>query len=171
MKREEIYKGRIVGLYVDRWSQDGSEVVREVVTHPGGVAIMAEQDDGKILFVRQHRYPMDADLLEFPAGKLDPGEAPIECAARELEEETGMRAAELVPVTEFYTSPGFCTEKLHLFYCNRLLPGRQKLESDEAIEIERYSLQEAIDLVGSRRIVDAKTIVGIYWRARRASEK
>lgn len=151
-------------MRVDRWEQDGQQIVREVVTHPGGVAVLAEHD-GKILFVRQHRYPMDENLLEFPAGKLDPGEDPATSAARELEEETGLKAVELQPIVSFYTSPGFCTEKLHIYYCDRLADGRQSLESDEILQVERYSLSEAVRLAEEGKIQDAKTLIGIYWLA------
>jgi ADP-ribose pyrophosphatase len=167
LEKEHLYRGRIVGLEVDTIQIHGVETLREVVRHPGGVVVLAEVDGDSIPFVRQHRYPINKDLLELPAGKLDPGEEPEKSAARELEEETGFRANSLVHVSSFYSSPGFCDELLHLYYTNDLTPSSQNTEFDENLEVEFYSLKKAIRMIESGEILDSKTITALYWLAHR----
>ena len=158
-----VYSGKIVGLEVDRVEIEGREHVREVVRHPGGVVILGQLPDGRIPFVRQHRYPMDEVLLELPAGKLEPGEPPEVSAARELEEETGYRAEDLQLVLRFYSSPGFCDELLSFFYGQHLVPGQRSPEEDEFLEVVLYSLDEALQLAQSGQILDVKTLTALYW--------
>jgi ADP-ribose pyrophosphatase len=167
-ERKLIYSGRIVELIVDKIQINGREAIREVVRHPGGVVVLVELEDGQIPFVRQGRYPMGKSLLELPAGKLDPGEDPIQSAARELEEETGLRPQRLEHVFSFYTSPGFCDELLHLYYTNRVTRTASKFDHDEDIIVERHSLDRALEMCRQGEIVDAKTLLALYWlRARR----
>ncbi len=163
MERNHVYSGRIVDLIVDKIEVKGQETIREVVRHPGGVVVLVDQADGTIPFVRQNRYPMGKDLLELPAGKLDPGEDPRDSAARELEEETGLKPEYLDHVASFYTSPGFCDELLHLYYTNRVLTTQTRFDHDEEISIERYSLDEAIELCNRGEIQDAKTLIALFW--------
>ncbi|HSR68479.1 MAG TPA: NUDIX hydrolase [Acidobacteriota bacterium] len=164
LKREEVYQGKIVDLLVDTVEIDGKQYLREVVRHPGGVVVLGRRADGKIAFVRQHRYPPDEIVLELPAGKLDPGEEPPQAAARELEEETGYRAEDLRHVNSFYSTPGFCSEILHLFFSNRLSPGgKAQGEEDEILNVEFHTLQEALQMARQGQIRDAKTLVGLYW--------
>ena len=163
MQRERIYSGRIVELIVDRLQINGREAIREVVRHPGGVVVLVELENGRIPFVRQSRYPMDKSLLELPAGKLDPGEDPIKSAARELEEETGLCPDYLEHVFSFYTSPGFCDELLHLYYTDRVRTTACKFDHDEDIVIEEYSLEDAIKMCATGAIIDAKTLLALYW--------
>ncbi len=163
IERRRVYSGKIVGLEVDRVQIDGREHVREVVRHPGGVVILGQLPDGRIPFVRQHRYPMDEVLLELPAGKLDPGEAPEASAARELEEETGYRAMDLQLVHRFYSSPGFCDELLSFFFSPCLVPGQSKPEEDEILEVELLGLDEALLLAEEGEILDLKTLTALYW--------
>lgn len=139
----------------------GIETVREVFHHPGGAAVVPVLPDGKVLLVRQFRYPIQQDLLELPAGKIDPGETPESTARRELAEEVGYQARALVKLAEFYTTPGFCTEKLHLYLATDLTPAKEKGDDDEEIVVERFSLSELKTLLHSGRIADAKTIIGI----------
>jgi len=167
--RDRLYQGKIVDLVVDQIELGGQRYVREVVRHPGGVVVIGRTAEGKIPFVRQHRYPMNAELLELPAGKIDPGEDPIVSAGRELEEETGYRAPRLDLVYRFYSSPGFCDELLHLYYAVDLERTAPRREVDEIVIVEEYSLSEALQLLDKGDLQDAKTIVAILWLAQRDS--
>lgn len=163
--RSKIYAGRIIAVVVDRLRRDdGVEMVREVVRHPGGVVVIAEVSN-EILFVRQRRYPMNTDLLELPAGKLDGGEDPAAAARRELEEETGFRAGLLSKVGEFFSAPGYCDELLHVYLAEQVTASNQKLDSEEDIQVERYSLEQALKLIASGGIRDTKTALGVLWLA------
>ncbi len=163
LERREVYSGKIVDLVVDRIELDGRSYDREVVRHPGGVVVLGELPDGRIPFVRQLRYPMDRPVLELPAGKIDRGEAPEVSAAREMEEETGFRPVSLDLVCSFYSSPGFCDELLHLFFSDSLLPSGRKPEADEEIELEFYTLRQAVEMARRGEIPDAKTLVALFW--------
>lgn len=165
LDRKQIYTGKIVDLIVDTIELKGQRYIREVVRHPGGVVIIAELPDGRIPFVRQSRYPIDKKLLELPAGKLDPGEEPLASAARELEEETGFKPESLEHVFTLYTSPGFCDELLHLYYTNKLTRTQTAFEHDEEIDVEFYSLDEALQLAHKGQINDAKTLIALFWLA------
>jgi ADP-ribose pyrophosphatase len=162
-ERKNLYSGRIVHLVVDTVEINGREAIREVVHHPGGVVVLAELEDGRIPFVRQSRYPMDKVLLELPAGKLDPGEPRDTCAARELEEEAGFRPLRLDHVFDFYSSPGFSDEIISLYHTNQLVSVANNLDHDEDIEVEFYTLDEAVDLSVKGEITDAKTMLAIFW--------
>ena len=161
--RKHIYSGRIVDLIVDTIEVQGKPTIREVVRHPGGVVIMAEMEDGRIAFVRQHRYPLDRMLLELPAGKLEPEEKPEVSAARELEEEIGFLPDSLEHVLSFYPTPGFCYELLHFYYTNRLLETSVNPEEDEDIVVEFYSLEEALEMAERGQIMDGKTLLALFW--------
>lgn len=166
LERKHLYSGRVIQVQIDKIVlPSGSEAIREVVLHPGGAVALAIRENGNILFVRQPRYPLgqDLNLLELPAGKLDPGEDPAVSVARELEEETGFRARTIRPLCSFYTSPGFCNELLHLYLAEDLSPTQQNLEHDEQILVEQYSMSEALQMIRDGRIRDAKTIVGLLW--------
>ncbi len=164
LDRREVYSGRIIRVGVDQVEMEsGFRTLREVVHHPGGAVALARSPEGKILFVRQPRYPLDRQLLELPAGKLDGGEDPAEAVRRELEEETGYVAERWTHLSSFYSSPGFCTELLHLYLAEGLRPGSIKPEHDEMITVESYTLEESLDLVRRGEIQDAKTILGILW--------
>ena len=160
-----IYEGRIVRLEVDQLEFGGRATIREVVRHPGGVVLLGLRDDGLIPFVRQLRYPMQEKLLELPAGKLDPGEDPRDAAAREMEEETGYRPLDLEHVFSFYATPGFCDELLHLYYSAHLVETASNPEFDEHLEIEFFTLDEALQLALSGQIRDAKTLTAVLWKA------
>lgn len=161
--RKNLYSGRIVDLVVDTVEINGRETIREVVHHPGGVVVLAELQDGRIPFVRQSRYPMDKVLLELPAGKLDRDEPRSACAARELEEEAGFRPLRLDHIFDFYSSPGFSDEIIGLYYSDQLVPAANNLDHDEDIEVEFYTLEEALELSIKGQITDAKTLVAIFW--------
>ncbi|MFN8540164.1 MAG: NUDIX hydrolase [Thermomicrobiales bacterium] len=163
LQTEEIYRGRKIGVRVDRVRMaDGRETTREVVFHPGAVAIVPLLPDGRVIMIRQYRHATGEVLLEIPAGTRDiPGEAPSDTAARELIEETGYRAGTLLHLSDFYTAPGFCNELMSLYLATDLAPGDQNLMDDEAISVEAFSLDEAQALIAAGRIRDAKTIVGL----------
>jgi ADP-ribose pyrophosphatase len=164
LQTEELYRGRKFGLRLDRVRMaDGRETTREVVFHPGAVAIVPLLPDGRVIMIRQYRHATGEVLLELPAGTRDqPGEAPIDTAARELIEETGYRAGQLLHLSDFYTAPGFCNELMSLFLATDLAPGDQNLMDDEAIGVEMLALDEAHALIAADTIRDAKTIVGLF---------
>ena len=161
-EQEEIYRGRIVALSSETIIlADGSERIREVVRHPGATAIVPLISPDEVVLIKQFRYCTGKTLWEIPAGTLEPGELPIECAKRELMEETGYAAGKIEPMGGFYTSPGFCTEFLHLFIATELEPCEADLDDDEQLTVHRIRIEEALDKIDSGEIVDAKTIVGL----------
>ncbi len=166
MKTDKIYEGKIVNLRVDTVElPDKKYSKREIVEHPGGVGIVAILDDGMVLLVRQYRKAPDKVLLEIPAGKLEVNEEPSETALRELKEETGYTAGKLEYLTEFYTSPGFSTEKIYLFLAEELVPGEQELDTGEFIELEKYTIDELKVMINRGEIMDSKTLIGIQLAA------
>lgn len=164
--RQQIYSGRIVELTVDRIELEKRTYVREVVHHPGGVVVLGVLSDGTIPFVRQLRYPLNEVLLELPAGKIDQGELPATSAAREFREETGFEALDLRLVSRFFATPGFCTEMLHLYFSERLRPSRPQREPDEELVVEFYTLEQALAMADRGAIMDAKTLLALYWLSR-----
>lgn len=164
MKSRKLYEGKIFSLIVDEIEYpSGQRAVREVADHPGGAAVVPLLDDGRILFVRQHRYPLQEFVTELPAGKLHPGEDPVSCARRELLEETGYEAETFVSLGAIYTSPGFCTERLHLFLAQGLRrgPGQHLEAGEESLTVQAVSFEAALDMIRRGEVVDAKTICGI----------
>jgi len=157
-----VYSGKIINLRRDAVRlPNGREATREVVEHPGAVAIVPVTNNGEIILVRQFRYPVGQVLLEIPAGKLDPGETPEDCAARELIEETGFRAGRLQKMVSVFTGPGFTNEVIHIFLAQDLKEVGQALDSDEMLDVEFYSPPEISRLISANVIKDAKTIVGL----------
>ncbi len=167
MTEREIYAGRILTLRLKYLRQaDGSTRLREIVEHAPGAAVVAIDAQGLVLLVRQFRPAVEAHLLELPAGLVDPGEQPIECARRELAEETGYSADQLEQLVSFYTSPGFTNELIHIFVASGLRESVVEADEEEEIELVRMPLQRAIDQVLQGEISDAKTVAGLlaYWR-------
>jgi ADP-ribose pyrophosphatase len=164
---EEIYHGRIldVSLYTVREGEHTYQ--REVVHHPGGACAVAVFDDRTIALVRQYRHPTVRYVLELPAGRLEAPERPEDCAARELEEEIGVRAGRVEKLAEFFTTPGFCEEKLWVFLATDLTETKQSLEDDELVEVVRVTFPRALEMIASGEIEDAKTIIGLLLAARR----
>lgn len=166
MHTKEIFNGKIISLQVDKVSlPDGNESMREIVKHPGAVAIIAMTDEGKIVFVEQYRKPLERSLIEIPAGKLEANEAPQITAIRELEEETGYTTNELQYVTSFYTSPGFADELMHLYFTDQLIRLKEPvaLDEDEFVEVHYLSLEEAEQYVLNQKIYDAKTAYAVLY--------
>jgi len=162
IETKTVYKGLIVNVRSDVAEiQNGKHVPREVVEHPGGVGIVPVTGDNKVLMVRQYRYPMEEELLEIPAGKLGKDEAPIDCAVRELSEETGCKAGRIVDMGAVYPSPGFCRETLYLFLALDLQQGDIHLDEDELLSVEPVEIDRLIDLIMANELPDAKSIIGI----------
>ncbi len=168
MKRYEttgsriVYKGSILTLRVDDVrTPSGRMVEREVVTHGGAVGIIPLTDKGDIIMVNQYRHAVAANLKEIPAGKLDPGETPAECAARELIEETGFAAGRLAHLTTFFTTPGYSNEIFHLFVADKLTPQSSELTEEEIESIESLSLSEAVRQIEVGIIKDGKTVAAV----------
>lgn len=156
------YKGIIVNVHLDRAELvNGAIVKREIVEHPGGVTILPVDEDGCSYLVRQYRYPIGKMMLEAPAGKLEYGEDPLECALRELKEETGFTADNIVYFGKCCTSPGISTEVLHIYLATGLHSGESHPDDNEFLNVEKYSLDELDDMICNNEIEDAKTQVAI----------
>jgi len=162
-----VYEGRVVSLEVDQVElDDGTRAVREAVRHHGAVVLVPLTADGRVLLVRQYRYVPGEALLELPAGSLNPGEDPAACAARELAEEIGHRAATLRPLAAFYSAPGFCDELVHCFVASDLEPVEGVSgDDDERIEVVAMPLAEAVAMARRGAVRDAKTIAGLLLAA------
>ena len=155
---ELIYSGKLLRIYRDGVSlENGRTSIREVAKHPGGVCVAALEDNGDLWFVKQYRYAVGADVIELPAGKLEPGEDPDLAVARELKEETGCEADSIEKLAIAYPSPGYTSEILHLYYAHGLRHGEQHLDIDEDIDAFRIPLHEAVDMGMDGRICDSKT--------------
>ena len=162
LSTRDIFKGRVVDLSVDQVRMpNGKSTELEVIRHPGAAAMVPLTDSGEVLLVRQYRYATGGWLVEVPAGKLDEGEAPEVCAARELEEEVGMKPAELLPLGWIWTTPGFTDERIWLYLCRGLSPAQQNLEDDEVLTVESRSMPEAIEMVHRGEICDGKSVCAL----------
>ncbi len=162
-----LYRGHILKLRTDEVRLSNNHIVmREIVEHRGAVAIVALDAQNRVLMVRQYRSAAARDMLEIPAGTLEEGEDPALCATRELKEETGYRAALWEPLGYFYSSPGFCTEKMYLYLARQLTQSQASPEEDEAITVEIIPFAEAINKIDRGDIIDAKTIIGLLrvWK-------
>ena len=162
LAREELYQGRIIHVYKDTVAlRDGKETIREVVDHPGGVTVVPVDAEGRVYCVRQYRYPYGEHVLETPAGKLERGEDPLECARRELSEETGFTAEQFVDLGRIYPSPGYCREIIYLYLALGLKAGEQHLDAGEFLDVERHPLEELVGMAMDNTLLDAKTVVGV----------
>ena len=165
LKSEIRFKGKVFDHQVDEIEyESGNKGIREIAIHPGGAVVVPVKDDGKIILVKQFRYPLQKTLIELPAGKLDKDEDPLVCATRELEEETGYKAEEIKKLGKIYTAPGYCTEILHIYSAKGLTAGNHNREEGELeMEILELSLNEIETMISNGEITDAKTIVGIFY--------
>lgn len=162
LKSEKIFEGKILKLRIDTVELPNKKYKkREIVEHNGAVAILAITNKNEIILVKQFRKAAEDFLLELPAGKIENNEKSIECAKRELKEETGFEAEKLEKICEFYTSPGFCTEKIHLYKATDLIETGIEPDEDEFIELLFVSLTEAKEMIKTGKIIDSKTIIGI----------
>lgn len=159
---KKIFDGKILKLHCDTvLLPNGKEASREVVDHPGAVAVVPILDDGRIVLVHQYRYPIDKITLEIPAGKLDLNESPDECVVRELREETGYETKKIRKVTSIYTAPGFSNEIIHLYIAQDLLLKETCPDEDEFINVEIYKPEQIRAMINDGTINDAKTLVGL----------
>lgn len=155
---EEIFDGVAIHLFRDEiLLPDGNKGVREVIRHPGAVCVLPVTDDGDVVFVNQFRYAFNKVTLEAPAGKLEKGEEPTLAALRELSEETGLDAENLIPMGDMYTTPALIDEVIHLYLATGLTQGEQHLDKDEFINTVKMPLSEAVEMVMKGEIKDSKT--------------
>jgi len=170
LKRNRLYDGKVFSVVVDEVEYpSGNKSIREVAEHPGGSVAVALLPPDRLIMVRQHRYPIDKTELELPAGKLNPGEDPLECVVRELEEETGYVGENWRKLTAIYTTPGFCTEQLHIFLTTDVKPsskGQTLEEGEYTMSVEIIPLHRAVEMIERQEIVDGKTICGILLAER-----
>ena len=157
-----IYSGKVIVLNLETVTlPNGTTVELEIVRHPGAAAIVPLKADGTVTLIRQYRHAAGGFIYEIPAGKLDKGEDPLACAARELEEEVGYRAERFELLTSIFTAPGFADEVIHIYLATGLTQGRQQLDHDEILEINEVPLEKAVGMIRAGEIRDAKSIVGL----------
>ena len=165
MKEEKIYEGKILGLSVFDGKIEGRKVKREMIKHRGAAAMLAFDEDNKIILVKQHRFP-HGYVLEIPAGTLEEEEEPIKCAFRELEEETGYRAKKMTPLITFHPSIGYNTEIIHCFLASGLKKiADLSLDDDEILSVEKIDFKELIQMIKTGKIQDSKTICAVLTYA------
>lgn len=166
-----IYSGRVITLNIDTVQLPNGETVElETIRHPGAAAVVPVKDDGTVVLIKQFRHAAGGFIYEIPAGKLHPGEDPLHCASRELEEEVGYRASSFELLSSIFTAPGFADEVIHVYQATGLTKGRQQLDRDEVLDVIEMPLTEAMAKIEDGTIRDAKTIVGlqaVYLRTHR----
>lgn len=168
LNRELKYTGTILKIYEDTVIANGHEAHWDFIHHDGAAAVVPVTDDGKLLMVRQYRNALDRETLEIPAGKLDdPKEPKIECAYRELEEETGYRCEQLEYLISLNTTIAFCDEAIDIFVARNLIPSEQHLDPDEEICVEAWSVEDLEKLIYAGKLTDGKTIAAIMAYARK----
>jgi ADP-ribose pyrophosphatase len=161
---DSIFKGKVIRVDVEHVElPNGNITTREVVRHPGAVAVIAFTPENRLIAVRQFRKPLNKTIIEIPAGKLEQGENPLACAKRELLEETGYKADSMKFVTSFYTSPGFADEFLYIYEAEGLTAGNAEPDADEFVDLLELDLEEANRSIQTGQIIDAKTILAIYY--------
>jgi ADP-ribose pyrophosphatase len=166
LNSEQIYQGKIIDLQVDEVSlPNGKTSKREIIKHPGAVAVIALTEEGKIVMVEQYRKALEKSIVEIPAGKLEKGEEPKKTAERELEEETGYGCKNMKHLISFYTSPGFADELVHLYIAEDIykMENANGADEDEFVELLEVSLQEAQQMIEEQRIYDAKTAYAVQY--------
>lgn len=174
LSKEQIYSGKIIDLFIEEVELPNKKKgIREIVKHPGAVAVLAVTDEGKMLMVEQFRKPLEKTIIEIPAGKLEKGEDPLLCAKRELLEETGFSCKAMESIGSFYTSPGFADELIHLYFTDSLVKeGEQMTDEDEFLNVLEVSVDEAKEMMSTQKIHDAKTAYSVmYMELARALKK
>lgn len=162
MKTEKVFDGKILSVRVDTVELPGQKYSkREIVEHAPAVGVVACDKEDNIILIKQYRKAVNRVIYEIPAGLLEIGESPKDCAIRELKEETGYSAGKVDYSTEFFSSPGFTTEKIYIFFAEDLEEGEQNLDDGEYVEIEKMPIEKAIKMVQVGEIMDSKSIIGI----------
>jgi len=170
-KKKIIYKGKEISLELIEGKIFQKEIEKEIVVFPKTVGILPLIEKDKIVLVRQYRFPAKKELWEIPAGKLEKGEKPEVGARRELKEETGFTAGKLEKIGEFYPTPGYSTEYMHLFRATLLMKGKQSLDEDEIIKnVKVFDLREILEMIEKKKIIDAKTILAVFSEIKTAKE-
>lgn len=159
---EPIYNGKIINVRKDTVQlPNGKTALRELIAHPGGVGVIAVDENKDVFMVTQYRIAAKSDMLEIPAGKMEYGEDPLECGSRELVEETGYKAKNFIHLGEYYATPGYCEEKLNIYLAQDLEFVGQNLDEGEFLNVKKYSLDELYKMVMDNKIYDAKTAIAI----------
>lgn len=167
LESQQVYRGHFLDVRRDRVAlPDGSTSHREYIRHPGAVMVVPLLDDGRLLMERQYRYPMARVMLEFPAGKLDAGEAPLACGRRELTEETGYTAAQWAYAGVLHNAIAYSDEGIHIFFARGLTQGEQKLDAGEFLDVVAHTAAELDQLAARGELTDAKTLIGLLWLQR-----
>lgn len=168
LESDIIFRGKVFDLRVDKIKYNsGNEGIREIAVHPGGAVIVPVNENGKFIMVSQYRYPFQKFLTEFPAGKLDENEDPLDCAVRELREETGYKAGNVKKLGAIATTPGFCTELLHIYLAENLTPGSHNREEGEyGMEIKEFTFEEIEERISRGEIIDSKSICGFHMASK-----
>jgi len=164
---EQVFRGALLDVRRDQVRMpDGTQALREYIVHPGAVVIVPLHDDGRLVVVRQYRYPVGRVMLEFPAGKVDAGEPPFDCAVRELSEETGYRAREWARAGVLHNAVAYSTEGIEIWFARGLVGGEQRLDEGEFVEVASATEDELNALAQRGELTDAKTLIGLLWLAR-----
>lgn len=164
VQSSQVYRGHFLDVRRDEVSlPDGSRALREYIVHPGAVMVVPLLDDGRLVVERQYRYPVAQVMLEFPAGKLDAGEAPLDCAVRELAEETGYTAREWARAGILHNAIAYSTEGIEVWFARGLQAGAARLDAGEFLEVGSASLEDLETQACDGRLTDAKTLVGLLW--------
>lgn len=169
LSSKKVYDGKIISVDLDSVRfPNGTVGNLEMVRHPGASAVVPfldpiDSEDPRVVLIRQYRYAAEGFVYEIPAGRLDHGETPEVCASRELKEETGYSASELVHLTTFYTTPGFTDERIHAFAATGLSTGEAQTEPDEILDLVTVPLSEAVEMIRDGRLVDGKSMIGLLF--------
>jgi ADP-ribose pyrophosphatase len=164
VKQNKIYTGKAVDFYCDEVQlQNGQTASREYLGHPGAAAVLPFLDQRNIILVKQYRYPIGKYTFELPAGKIDPGESPLDCINRELEEETGYKAKRIEKMLNFYPSTAFSNEVLHIFAAFGLIKGDSHPDEDEFVTTEIFDFKKAVGMIKTGEIMDSKTIIALLY--------
>jgi ADP-ribose diphosphatase len=172
LSSQTVYTGKVFGIRRDEVIEPtGVRTTREMITHPGSVVVLPVLPDGRVLLIQQYRYAARQYLWELVAGRMDPGETPLQAAARELKEETGYSAKRLKIFLEFFPTPGFLEEKMYLLLAEGLTPGKAEPEEDEKIVARPYTHKQLDEMLRKKQLRDAKTIAGILYYLRFLSSR
>ena len=164
---ENVYKGSFLDIRKDRVTLPNRKTsTREWIKHPGAACIIPVMSDGNIALIKQYRYPVQSEMIELPAGKLDPGEDPEKCASRELEEEIGYTAGKLTFICKIHPAIGFASEVMWIYLAENLTKSSKNTDHDEFVELLPTDLNVAVQMVWNGKITDVKTIIGILWAER-----